>query len=156
MTPIPGIPLDAEFLPQLLAAVACGGLIGFERQIRGKVAGMRTAILICMGTTVFVNLGVKLGADADPSRVLGQVVTGIGFLGTGVIVARGGEIIGVTTAAAIWMLAAIGSCIGVGRLQEAVALTVATLVVSVGLEWLEYGVKRVTGTLGRKQKQVED
>ena len=69
-------------------------------------------MLICLSTQVFVSLG---GAGTDPSRVLGQVVTGVGFLGAGVILARGGAITGVTSAAVVWVLAAIGSTVGLGR-----------------------------------------
>ena len=79
-------------------------------------------MLICLSTQVFVRLGVTLGgAGTDPSRVLGQVVTGVGFLGAGVILARGGAITGVTSAAVVWVLAAIGSTVGLGRPAEALA-----------------------------------
>ena len=85
-------------------AVLCGGLIGIERQLRGKAAGIRTSILICLGTALFVSLGASLPSDrVDPTRVLAQVVSGIGFLGGGVILARKGLIVGVTSAAVIWV-----------------------------------------------------
>ena len=119
-------------------AILCGAAIGLERQLRGKVAGMRTSILIIIGTAFFVTLGGALvPANLDPTRVLGQVVTGIGFLGAGVILSRGDRIIGVTTAAVIWVLASIGSLIGFGYLRAAMIATLLTLLVLVGVEGLE-------------------
>lgn len=146
--------IEHQFWWKLAAAVCCGGLLGLERQLRGKVVGVRTSILIALGTMVFVFLGANLGEHADPARVVGQVVTGIGFLGTGVILARGGQIIGVTTAALIWVLAAVGSAIGLGRMREAFALTLVTLVVVVGLEWLEQLIARMLHY--ERQDEVED
>lgn len=94
---------------QLIAAILCGGLLGIERQVRGRPAGIRTSIMICLGSEVFVHLGTTFqGSGADPSRVLGQVVNGIGFLGAGVMLARGSMVMGVTSASVIWMMAAVG------------------------------------------------
>lgn len=115
-----------EFLLQLGTCILCGGIVGLERQLRGKALGIRTSILICIATQVFVRLSVTLagGTETDPTRVLGQVVTGVGFLGAGVILARAGAVTGLTSASVVWMLAAIGSTIGVGRLTEAIVLSV--------------------------------
>ncbi len=135
-----------SFALPVAVATACGGIVGLERQLRGKAIGIRTSILICLGTQVFVRLGVGLAGDGgDPTRVLGQVVTGIGFLGAGVILARGGTVTGVTSAAVIWVLAAIGSSIGVGRLSEALALLVLTVVILTGVRYLERAFKRLGG-----------
>lgn len=102
-----------QFWGAIGIAVFCGTIIGLERQWRGKPAGIRTSILICLGTTLFIRLSVvHSGEYADPTRVLGQVVTGIGFLGAGVIFARGGTVVGITSAAVIWILASIGAMIG--------------------------------------------
>ena len=131
-------PTTEIFWRHIGTAVLCGGAIGLERQLRGKVAGMRTAVLITLGTTFFVTeSAVVMPAGVDPSRVLGQVVTGIGFLGAGVILARGDRIVGVTTAAVIWLLAAIGSLIGFGYLRAAVVGTLLALLVLVGMEGVE-------------------
>lgn len=126
------------FWQHVATALVCGGIIGTERKLRGKVAGIRTSILICLGTSIFVSLGALLAPErADPTRVLGQVVTGIGFLGAGVILARGERIQGVTTAAVIWVLAALGSLIGLSYLWAALVLTFVTLVVLLGVEKFE-------------------
>jgi putative Mg2+ transporter-C (MgtC) family protein len=117
-------------------AVACGTALGLERQLRGKPAGIRTSVLVCLGTLTFVHLGVQL-EGADPARVLGQVVTGIGFLGAGVILTQGGLVKGVTSAAVVWVLAAAGAAIGLDRFGLAVALTVVALTVLLGVEGLE-------------------
>lgn len=131
-------PSTETFWRHIGTAFLCGAAVGLERQLRGKVAGMRTSILITIGTSFFVTLGAAMvPADTDPTRVLGQVVTGIGFLGAGVILARGDRIVGVTTAAVIWVLAAIGSLIGAGHLKSAMVATLMTLLVLVGVEGLE-------------------
>jgi putative Mg2+ transporter-C (MgtC) family protein len=110
-------------LPTLLLrggfAILCGGLIGIERERRGKAAGFRTNTLICVGSTLYMlvsdfiiqHLGIT---GVDPTRIAAQVVTGIGFLGAGTIIQARGTIMGLTTAAGIWVVAAIGLIIGAG------------------------------------------
>ena len=128
----------AAFWQQLGTAVACGGAIGTERQLRGKAAGLRTSILICVGTELFVSLGGSFpSATSDPTRVLGQVITGIGFLGAGVILAKDNRILGVTSAAVIWLLAAVGGLIGFGHLGISFVITLVTIGVLVGIGVLE-------------------
>jgi len=131
--------LDLDFWARVGMCVLCGGAIGIERQYRGKPAGIRTSILITVGTMGFLRLGALLGGtgDADTTRVLGQVVTGIGFLGAGVMLTREGLVIGVTSAATIWTLAAIGASIGTGHAGFAGGLTIVTLGTLVGVHRLE-------------------
>lgn len=131
-------PLSQHFWIRVGVSILCGGVIGLERQLRGKPAGIRTSILICMGTQFFVLLGSGfVPGNVDPARVLGQVVTGIGFLGAGVILTREGLVIGVTSAAVIWMLAAIGATIGLGYIPAAIAISFVTVGILVGVEQLE-------------------
>jgi putative Mg2+ transporter-C (MgtC) family protein len=131
-------PANAEFWVRVGTAFFCGSIIGLERQVRGKPAGIRTSVLICLGTCVFIILSSSFNEPgADPTRVLGQVVTGIGFLGAGVILTREGAVLGVTSAATIWMLAAIGAAIGFGWIQAALALAAVTVGILVGVELLE-------------------
>ena len=138
-------------------AVVCGGLIGIERQLRGKAAGIRTSILICLGTALFVILGSSLPSNqADPTRVLAQVVSGIGFLGGGVILAREGLITGVTSAAVIWILAALGAMIGFGHLRATLVLTLVTLMILLGVELLEGAFRRLRqGATDRELASIE-
>ena len=138
--------LDPSFALQVGTSVLCGGLVGLERQLRGKAIGIRTGILICLATQIFVRLGVTLdGSGTDPTRVIGQVVTGVGFLGAGVILARGGAVHGVTSAAVVWMLAAIGSTIGVGRPAEALVLSILAVGLLILIRLLESAFKRLRG-----------
>lgn len=131
-------PVSTEFWVRVGTAFFCGGIIGLERQLRGKPAGIRTSVLICLGTCFFVTLSSAFaGPAADPTRVLGQVVTGIGFLGAGVILTREGAVLGVTSAATIWMLAAIGATIGFGWNEAALALAAVTVAILIGVELLE-------------------
>jgi putative Mg2+ transporter-C (MgtC) family protein len=153
-------PLDPDapaFWLRLGTALLCGGIIGLERQLRGKAAGIRTSILICLGTQLFVSLGASFGGDrVDPTRVLGQVVTGIGFLGGGVILAREGAVIGVTSAAVIWVLAALGSLIGLGHLLAAVVLTLVTVGLLIGVEFLESIFRRLReGATERELERID-
>ncbi len=135
-------PLTRDFWVTLGVAVLCGSIVGLERQVRGKAAGVRTSILVCMGTTVFIGLGVGISnPGSDPTRVLGQLVTGVGFLGAGVMFSRQGVVTGVTTAAVIWVLAGIGAAIGLGHFTGAIALSLVTVFVLIGVEALESSVR---------------
>jgi putative Mg2+ transporter-C (MgtC) family protein len=114
--------LSAIILPFLVrcgAAALCGAVIGLERELKGKAAGFRTNILICVGSAIYMCVGLLLvGAggriDTDPARIAAQVVTGIGFLGAGCILQAGGRVTGLTTAATIWVVASIGLVAGAG------------------------------------------
>jgi putative Mg2+ transporter-C (MgtC) family protein len=115
---------------RLLLAAALGGLIGLEREVRRKEAGLRTNMLIAMGSALFTLMSIEMapGPDADPTRIASQIVTGVGFLGGGAILREGATIRGLTTAATIWMNAAIGVAAGGGRYHLAIIATVTTLV----------------------------
>ena len=147
-------PFAPAFWQTVGVAVLCGGIVGFERQIRGKPAGVRTSILVCLGTSIFIHLGVALAGDgSDPTRVLGQLVTGVGFLGAGVMFSRDGVVSGVTTAAVIWILAAIGAAIGFGRFTGAIALSGVVVAVLVGIEFLESSVLWLTRGVHRRDEE---
>jgi putative Mg2+ transporter-C (MgtC) family protein len=143
---------NSAFWLRLLTAILCGGAIGLERQLRGKAAGIRTSILVCMGTMLFIAMGDAFPtARTDPSRVLGQVITGIGFLGAGVILVSDGRLLGVTSAAVIWVLAGLGAMIGLGRLATAMIVTLATLAILIGVEAIESVWKRLrTGSVDKE------
>jgi len=123
-------------------ALFCSIIVGLERQLRGKPVGIRTAALITLGTYVFlVTAHVVNDEHGDPSRVIGQIVTGIGFLGAGVMLARDGAVVGVTSAATIWVLAAIGVVIGIGENGTAIKLALVTVFILYGMEFLESHTK---------------
>jgi len=121
--------LDITDLIKVLLSVAAGGVIGVEREFRDKAAGFRTLIFICGGATIFTILSVKLAGDNDPARIAAQIVTGVGFLGAGAIMRDSQRVTGLTTAAAIWLTAALGMVIGAGEYVLAgVILAVTSLV----------------------------
>lgn len=143
--------IDPFSWPAIGTALFCGGVIGCERQIRGKPVGIRTSALITVGTYLFLASALLLQGEAsDPTRVLGQVVTGIGFLGAGVMLSKHGAVIGVTSAAAIWMLAALGVLISMGHLFPAIKLSLLVVMILCGVEFLENRLRVLT--LGVHQK----
>jgi putative Mg2+ transporter-C (MgtC) family protein len=137
MTPLP----DAELIRRLLTAALLGALLGFEREVRQKSAGLRTNILISVGSALFTLMSYELadGAGADPSRIAAQIVTGIGFLGAGAIMRTGSGVQGLTTAATVWVNAAVGVAAGGGEYHLAfiaTAITLAALLVLAPVEGL--------------------
>ncbi len=138
----------------LLCCFLAGLIIGLERQLRGKPVGMRTNALICIGTYVFIAITrTVFNESTDPSRIVGQVVTGVGFLGAGVILARHGAIVGVTSAAAIWVLAAIGVVIGLGYPWLGVKLAVLTVAILAGVDFIEHCSKRLQRGVHRRPEK---
>lgn len=134
----------SDTLLRLLAAAVLGSLIGFERERLLWAAGIRTHMLVCVGACLFMivsayGFGPVLGPNVvlDPSRVAAQVVSGIGFLGAGAILARGEIVKGLTTAASIWTVAAIGLAVGGGLYFAAVISTAVILVILAGVKPLE-------------------
>ena len=124
---------------KLLVAILAGGAVGLEREMRRKPAGLRTNILICLGSALLMDLSMRIAGPSggDPGRIAAQVVTGIGFLGAGTILHTRGTITGLTSAATIWVVAAIGLTAGAGFLFEALGATVTVMAVLEGLGWIE-------------------
>ena len=114
----------------MILAAGLGAAIGLEREYRRKPAGLRTNILIALGSAIFTIVSIQLGhAGGTPDRIAAQVVTGVGFLGGGAILRSGTSVHGMTTAATIWVNAAIGMAVGAGEYALATTVTVITLVV---------------------------
>jgi putative Mg2+ transporter-C (MgtC) family protein len=131
-------------IPKILMATVCGLIIGVERELKKKVAGIRTHVLICVGVTIFASIGFILVEDfykLDPTRIIGQIITGIGFLGGGVIFKHADNVVGVTSAAFIWVLASIGVLIGIGYLLTPFLITLGLVLVSILLTKLENFLK---------------
>lgn len=138
---------DLEMLRRLLAALAAGAAIGYERTYHGRPAGFRTHALVCMASSVLMLVTVyeahwvlaaaKDTYRLDPTRMAQGIMTGIGFLGAGVIIKEGLSVRGLTTAASIWITAAIGVLAGVGFYFPLVISVIATLGVLAAFRWLE-------------------
>ncbi len=150
-----------DLLGVLLLAVLLGGVIGLEREIHGKPAGLRTNILICVGAALFTELSQSIAEYVgDPSRIAAQIVTGVGFLGAGTILHNRGYVVGLTSAATIWLVAAIGMAVGAGAMYEAVGTTVLVLIVLAVLGRVEVymttrqDVSRVTLEIEPEPEQV--
>jgi len=135
--------LYIDFLVRMLLASLLGGLIGLERDIHGRAAGLRTHLLVSLGAAVFTilsgvisNNAANSGFTTDPARIAAQIVSGIGFLGAGVIIKEGANVRGLTTAACLWTVAAIGMATGSGYYAIAIF---ATVIAMIGLAILKYG-----------------
>ena len=125
---------QSEIVPVLLA-VGCGTVIGLERQLKHKAAGLRTNILICLGAAVFTIISREMASGSQDSitRIAAQIVTGVGFLGAGAVIQDRGGVHGLTTAATIWLMASIGMACGARFYGLAIFSTILALVVLVGL-----------------------
>lgn len=133
--------LEWDVVP-LVTAIVLGGLIGLERQIHRKPAGLRTNMTICMAATVFTLLAAGF-VEVDPqSRVIQGVITGVGFLGAGALLHTQGNVYGLTTAASIWLVTGVGIACGLGQYHIAVVATVLTLMVLWGISPLDKKIKR--------------
>jgi putative Mg2+ transporter-C (MgtC) family protein len=139
---------DIEMLVRLLAALFAGAFIGYERSFHGRPAGLRTHVLVCLASavlmlvTVYEDHWVRTPGDSrlDPTRMAQGIMTGIGFLGAGVIVKEGMSVRGLTTAASIWITAAIGVLAGVGLYLPMVISVIMTLAVLSVFRWIEMKV----------------
>ena len=136
--------LQLETLLRLVTAVFLGAVVGMERELHGKQAGLRTHTLICLGAALLTVMSIRIPAPyaeayrvGDVSRIASNIATGVGFLGAGVILHTRGHIKGLTTAATIWVVAAIGVAAGAGEYVPALGTAVLVLVVLVPLRWLE-------------------
>jgi len=129
-------PVDIEMIARLLLAVVLGILVGVEREIVHKPAGLRTHALVSLGACLFTVVSIDY-FDVDPARIAAGIVTGIGFIGAGSIIAEKGHVQGVTTAASLWCVAAIGLAVGVG----AYVLAVVSSALVFGVLWLRKAEK---------------
>ena len=141
-----------EFIIRLLAASLAGGALGIERESSNKSAGLRTNMIVSVGAAIYVMISAVLiegSTTGDPSRVMGQIVTGIGFLGAGVILHQGSSVKGLTTAATIWCSAALGCLAGFGMYWELAASTVLIIIINTVLRKADFWFVK-------KNKEKED
>ncbi|WP_019516513.1 MgtC/SapB family protein [Sphingomonas sp. Mn802worker] len=132
-----------DTLVSYVVALVLGTAIGAERQLRQRTAGLRTNALVAIGSAAFVDLGQRLGGDVESIRVIAYVVSGIGFLGAGVIMKEGMHVRGLNTAATLWCSAAVGAIAGSDMIAEAVLLTVLVLTANTLLRPLVDAINRV-------------
>jgi putative Mg2+ transporter-C (MgtC) family protein len=130
-------------VPRLIVASGLGGLIGLEREVKRRSAGVRTNLLICMGAAFFTLLSAVLAGDGSPNKgqVASNIVQGIGFLGAGLIIHNRSRISGLTSAASVWVVASIGMACGAGLLAVA---AVATIIVIIALEIVGFLERRAS------------
>lgn len=133
--------IDWNDLTTMLVSVLCGGLLGVEREYQNKSAGLRTIVLICLGSTVFTMVSQRIGGSDD--RIAANIITGIGFIGAGVIFKENFNVKGLTTAAVIWISSAIGMVVGIGEYNLAYMLTVIILIVLSGFAYLEFQIDSI-------------
>jgi putative Mg2+ transporter-C (MgtC) family protein len=131
--------LNSYFLWRLILAGLLGGIIGLERQLRRKPAGIRTNMLICFGAALFTIISYEMAGDVggDHTRIAAQIIPGIGFIGAGVVIRERGAVMGITSAATIFVMASIGMAVGAGMLAIAIFATLMVLVALVVIGYLE-------------------
>src|SRR5436189_3479775 len=140
-----------DLLLKLALAILMGGAIGLEREIAGKPAGLRTNILICVGAALITDVSIRITTIpervGDPSRLAAMIVSGIGFIGAGTIMQARGTVTGLTSAATIWVVAAIGITVGAGFYVEATGAGALVTLVLAGLGTLEHKLRRARRVL---------
>lgn len=127
------------FVVRLLMATIAGGAVGLERETSNKSAGLRTNTLVAVGACIYVLIAGRVidGSDGDPTRIVGQIVTGIGFLGAGVILHRGTNVRGLTTAATVWCSAALGCLAGFGMYWELAVSTAMVILINLSFKKMD-------------------
>lgn len=133
---------EPEIAFRLLLSFLIGTALGLEREYRSKAAGLRTMIVICLGSTIFTEISLSIGG-ASPDRIASNIITGIGFLGAGVIFKDGLTISGITTATTIWISAALGMAVGAGEYMIAIISSVVVLIVLTLLEKLKLWIEHI-------------
>lgn len=135
--------LHLDLMGRLILAAVLGGAVGIEREWSGKPAGFRTNLLICVGAALLTDLSLSVassagpGLAADPARIAAQIVSGIGFLGAGTIIQSRGSVTGLTTAATLWVVAAIGMAVGAHQYMQAIGVTLLVIAALLVLGRLE-------------------
>ncbi len=145
--------VSVEFLIRIIFAFLLGGAIGFERQQKQRMAGVRTNVLVSLGAFLFVTLSTMIEGEGSPTRMAAQVVSGIGFLGAGVIIREGTNIRGLNTAATLWCAAAVGVLTSVGFIAEAVVGTIFILFANI---YLRLFLKKINLPSTNKEEEQEE
>lgn len=151
-------PVQLKIVGQLVLAAILGAALGWEREFWHKPAGIRTHSLVALGSALFAIISISAFerfievTSYDPSRIVGQVVLGVGFIGAGVIIYRRGVVEGITTAAGLWMASAVGVAVGVGWYTIAILATILSFVILMGIK----GAMRLLGKEEFKEEEEEE
>ncbi len=144
--------MEYALIIKVLFAAFLGALIGLEREVSRKVAGIRTHALVSLASALFTSISIDglrqyIGtAGFDPSRIISNIIVGIGFIGAGAILRRGDKVEGTTTAAGLWAVAAVGVTVGIGLYREALAVTVLIYTILQSLWLIEKKIRKRIGT----------
>lgn len=133
-------PIYGDELFKIVLSVVAGGIVGLEREIRGKSAGFRTLALICFGSAIFTMCSYLLGVPDNRDRIAANIITGVGFLGAGVIFRNNISVSGITTAASIWIAAAIGMLIGIGEYMLAGIAVLLSLFILYAMDFIQFWI----------------
>lgn len=147
---------DMEIILRFLLAILWGGLVGAEREYRGKAAGFRTTIMISFGACFFTLMSMAIGGHDNPDRIAANIVTGIGFLGAGVIFRGEDRVNGITTAATIWAVAAVGMGLGAGYYLAAGCASILILFILAVLPYIQYRIDKINQTKMIRVKALVD
>ena len=151
--------MEYAIITKVAIAALLGAFVGFERELARKVAGIRTHSLVCLASALFTSISVDAFKDYigsvgyDPSRIISNIVVGIGFIGAGAILRHGSKVEGTTTAASLWAIAAIGVTVGIGLFKEAIVISVIIFVILQVVWFIE---KKMRLKLGSMYKHTEN
>ncbi len=153
--------METIIIVKVAIAALLGAAVGFERELARKVAGIRTHSLVCLASALFTSISVDAFRDYvgtmgyDPSRIISNIVVGIGFIGAGAILRHGSKVEGTTTAASLWAIAAIGVTVGVGLFKEAVIITAIIYVVLYTVWFIEQKMRAKFGPIYKPEETDE-
>jgi putative Mg2+ transporter-C (MgtC) family protein len=149
--------IPIKYLGPILVAMLLGGIIGIEREIHHKPAGLRTNMLICIGAAAFTLIAQYIGKNTDAeSRIIQGVITGVGFIGAGVLIHEQGSVHGLTTAATIWLVTVVGIACGARAYGIAIAVVIPTIVILIGLQPYEKKLRKNNQINGNKSIEDKD
>lgn len=134
----------SEDIIKIMISILLSGILGIEREIRNRSAGLRTLILICVGSTLLTIISINFSKGYDPLRLAANIITGIGFLGAGAIFRESKQLQGLTTASSIWVISAVGICVGVGYYHLAVLVTILSVIILTGFNYIEHYIENVS------------
>lgn len=154
--------METIIIIKVAIAALLGAVVGFERELARKVAGIRTHALVCLASALFTSISVDAfkgyigSVGYDPSRIISNIVVGIGFIGAGAILKHGSKVEGTTTAASLWATAAIGVTIGVGLFKEAVVITVLIYAVLQVVWFIEQKMRTKFGSIYKPENDDDE